>query len=308
MAPKTLLITGASGKQGGAVIDALLEAPESKDFTILAVTRNPGSPASVKLNSRADNVRTVQGDLHDIPGIFKAAQAAHPEPIWGVFSVQVPMGKNASPEIEETQGKGLVDEAIKQGVKQFVYTSVERGGEKSYENPTDVPHFISKHNIEHHLVDKTKDEKMGWTIIRPVAFMENFAEGFMGKMFGASWYSGLPNDKKLQLISVKDIGWYAAQSFINPEKYNKREINLAGDDISFNDADKVFRKKTGQPIPCTFGVLGSAVLWGVKEMGVMFKWFDAHGYGADVQMLKKEHPKLMSLGDWIDTQSWLPKK
>lgn len=249
--------------------------------------------------------------MNDVPGIFKAAQAAHPAPVYGVFSVQVPMGDGQTAETEETQGMGLIDESIKQGVKQFVYTSVERGGEKkSYDNPTFVPHFTSKHNIEHHLVDSTKvdEDKMSWTIIRPVAFMENFAEGFMGKVFGATWYSGMQQDKKLQLVSVKDIGWFAAQSFIHPDQYNQRSIGLAGDDISYNDADKVFQEKTGQAIPATFGAVGSALLWGSKEMGVMFKWFDEEGYGADMQAVKKEHPQLRSLGDWIDEQDWLSKK
>jgi hypothetical protein len=66
-----------------------------------------------------------------------------------------------------------VDGALEHEVKHFVYTSVDRGGdEKSYDNPTDIPHFISKYRIEHHLVDKAGD-KMGWTILRPVAFTDN---------------------------------------------------------------------------------------------------------------------------------------
>jgi hypothetical protein len=82
------------------------------------------------------------------------------------------MGRGASPETEEAQGKALVDEAVAAGVKFFVYTSVDRGGDaKSYETPTEIPHFVSKYNIEHYLVDKAGD-KMQWLIIRPVVFME----------------------------------------------------------------------------------------------------------------------------------------
>ena len=66
--------------------------------------------------------------------------------------------KGASVESEEAQGKALVDENIKRGVQHFVYASVERGGdERSWENPTDVPHFISKHRIEHYLRDRTAE-------------------------------------------------------------------------------------------------------------------------------------------------------
>jgi len=81
------------------------------------------------------------------------------------------MGKGASPESEEEQGKALIDESLKQGVKFFVYTSVDRGGDKSSDNPTPIPHFISKHNIEHHLQDKAGD-KMDWCVLRPTAFFD----------------------------------------------------------------------------------------------------------------------------------------
>jgi hypothetical protein len=88
------------------------------------------------------------------------------------MSNQTRAGGSASVEIEETQGKALVDGALAADVKFFVYSSVDRGGDdKSYENPTTVPHFTNKHNIEHHLVEKAGD-KMQWTILRPVAFTD----------------------------------------------------------------------------------------------------------------------------------------
>jgi len=165
---KVLLITGATGKQGGATIDALLDSPEAQKFTILAVTRNPDSPSAQKLKGRG--VKIVKGDLNDCPAIFESAKTVEAQPVWGVFSVQVPMGKGAS---EEAQGKALVDAAVANGVKMFVYSSVDRGGdEKSPDNKTQVPHFISKYNIEKHLVEKAKEAGMNWCILRPVAFMD----------------------------------------------------------------------------------------------------------------------------------------
>jgi uncharacterized protein YbjT (DUF2867 family) len=85
----------------------------------------------------------------------------------------VSQGKGASPKLEEAQGKALVDSAVANDLKYFVYSSVERGGdERSWENPTPVPHFASKHNVELHLREKAKATKMNWTILRPVAFMD----------------------------------------------------------------------------------------------------------------------------------------
>lgn len=303
-----ILVTGATGKQGGATVDALLASPSgSSDFTILAVTRSPNSASAQSLISKSPNIKILSGDLNDVPGLFNSAKAVHSN-IWGVFSVQVPMGKGQTTQTEEIQGKALVDEALKHGIKQFVYSSVERGGEKtSFDNPTPIPHFISKHNIEHHLVEKAQGTDMNYTILRPVAFMENWSSGFFGKMFGAMWSSALPADRKLQLISVQDIGYFAAQAFTNPDQYRNRAVGLAGDELTLDQANKIFMEKTGSPAPATYGFLGAGLMWGVKEVGTMFGWFRDVGYGVDIPALKKEHPGLLSLGDWIEKHSAFKK-
>ena len=149
---------------------------------------------------------------------------------------------------------------------------------------------------------------MSYTILRPVAFMENFTPDFMGKAFGATLAVGLPADKPLQYVSTSDIGHFAAQAFINPEKNKNRAIALAGDDLTFAQVDQVFKDKTGSGVPQTFGFIGSAVLWGVKEMGSMFEFFRGTGYGVQIPELKKEHPGLMTLGDWIEKKSAWAKK
>lgn len=163
--PKTVLITGATGKQGGAVINALSQAGSS-DFEILAVTRNTNSQSAQKLSSKKTTVKLVQGDLDDVPKLFQNAKEVATGSIWGVYSVQISMGKGVTLESEVKQGCDLIDESVKHGVKHFVYSSVERGGdEKSWDDPTPVDHFKSKHRIEHHLKDNAG--QMGWTILRP---------------------------------------------------------------------------------------------------------------------------------------------
>lgn len=174
---KNLLITGATGKQGGALISALLASRSAADYAIYAVTRNPSSSAAKALAAK-EHVNVIKGDLDDPEGLFKAAGVD----IWGVYSVQVPMGQKQTPVTEEMQGKQLVDAAAAHGhVKKFVYTSADRGGPKSSSTPTSVPHFISKHRIEQHLKTQAKEQNMGYTIFRPVAFMENITNDFPGK-------------------------------------------------------------------------------------------------------------------------------
>lgn len=164
MASKYILVTNATGNQGSSVIDALAKNP---GFTLLAQTRNTTSAGAQKIAAKGANVKLIEGSLDDIPALFKTAQEATAGAnIWGVYSVQISVGKGVTHDGEIRQGKAMVDEAVKAGVKHFVYSSVERGGdEKSWSTETPVLHFQSKYEIEHHLKDKAGS--MGWTILRP---------------------------------------------------------------------------------------------------------------------------------------------
>ena len=174
---RNILVTGATGKQGGAVLSALLASGATADFDIYAVTRNPSSPAATSLATKA-GLKIVQGDLDDPAALFNSVKV----PIWGVFSVQTFMGPGHTVATEQRQGTDLVDAAIAHGqVQQFVYASVDRGGPKSDSDPTNIPHFMNKFHIEKHLEKKAQEVGMGYTILRPVCFMEMLTTGFAGK-------------------------------------------------------------------------------------------------------------------------------
>ncbi|KAL4937292.1 hypothetical protein BDV06DRAFT_227100 [Aspergillus oleicola] len=83
------------------------------------------------------------------------------------------------------------DESLEQGAKFFVSSSVNRGGEHSLNNPTAVPHFIYKHEIEKHLIAKTKGNSMRWSILRPTAIFENLTPDYFGKVFATTWKMSL---------------------------------------------------------------------------------------------------------------------
>ena len=82
-----VLITGATGKQGGSLIKSLIS--RNAPFEILAVTRNPTSPSAQKLRNLSPSIKLVEGDLDNPAKIFQNAQRLTPSPIWGVYSVQV---------------------------------------------------------------------------------------------------------------------------------------------------------------------------------------------------------------------------
>ncbi|KAL3440695.1 hypothetical protein BJX65DRAFT_290128 [Aspergillus insuetus] len=297
-----VLITGATGKQGGSLIRNLVQ--RRAPFEILAVTRDPSSASAQKLASLSSSIKLVEGDLGNPAGIFQNAQRLTKSPIWGVYSVQAAIGNNA----EETQGKALIDESIKQHVKFFVYSSVDRGGEMhSFDNPTKIPHFIKKHNIEKRLIDLTKDGAMQWTILRPTAFYENLTPDFFGKVFATCFKMSLAG-KPLQLVATSDIGFFGAEAFLNPEQYKGKAISLAGDELTFDGMNSIFEQKTGQPLPMTFRPVCSFFMAMMKDMGYMFKWFRDEGYKADIARLRELHPEMKDFATWLEEDSGFKPK
>jgi len=224
MATRTILVLGATGKQGGATIKSLLDLPTTAGpIHILALTRNLSSPAAQALASaHPDVVELVQGDSTNPEPIFSARPQGS---IHAAFVVTLP-GKVS----EETQAIPLIEAAVAHGVKHIVFSSVDRGGdEKSWTNPTAINHFREKHNVELHLRELARAEpgKFTWTILRPVAFFDNWVPGMIGKMFSAMIAASMKPTTKLQLVSTRDIGMFAAAALTDPERWAGRAVGLA---------------------------------------------------------------------------------
>ncbi|KZV96234.1 nucleoside-diphosphate-sugar epimerase family protein [Exidia glandulosa HHB12029] len=295
MSLQRILVTGATGKQGGATVRALVRANEASTsgprFEILAVTRNPEGAAAKKLASLS-NVKLVKGDLEDVPAIFKAAGSD----IYGVYSVQVAMGGGANVVSEERQGKALADEAEKAGVKHFVYSSVDFG---NIEGTTGIPHFDSKRRVEEHIKAKNG---LKWTILRPVAFMDGFFDPQFATVFATLIKTKIRPNVKLQLIDSTDIGEFAVIAFANPEEYIGKTISIAGDELTYSEMSKAFEDVLGHPPKTTFSLVGTVINLMVKELRTMFAFFDKTGYKADVSRCKEIYPGLHSFRQYLETK------
>lgn len=266
-AVRRLVVTGATGKQGGALISALLEKP-SQPFEIYAVTRNKTSSTAQRLASKP-NVNVIEGNFDNPEAILRQVK----EP-WGVFSVTMPMNHVK----EEKDGKAMTAAATAAGVKHIVFTGADRG-KNSETDPTNIPHFASKFNIEKDIEEKAKSGRLTYTFLRPVCFFDNLTNDFMGKGFVSVWKLN-GNDTKLQMVGTSDIGKVAAEAFLNADspEYQNKAIPLAGDDFSPNDAARVFKEVTGQELPTTFSFVGTLLRWLLhKQLGLMFNWFKSDG-------------------------------
>jgi uncharacterized protein YbjT (DUF2867 family) len=275
----TILVTGATGKQGGALIDALA----GKDFRLRALTRHPDGEVAQKL--RAAGVDVVAGDLNDAGSLERALAGA-----WGAFAVQNTW--EAGVEAEEEQGKRLARVAKGAGVQHYVYASVG-----SADRHTGIPHFENKARVE----DTVRSLNFpSYAIYRPVFFMENLTSPWF--LNGDTIYSALDPATVLQMIAVADIGKYAARLFIDAERLNGREIDIAGDERTLPETAEVLGRAFGRAINYVQIPLED-VRKNSTDFALMLDWFNRVGYDVDIEDTAREFGITPTrLDQWASTQ------
>lgn len=197
------------------------------------------------------------------------------------------------------QGTGFIDEALKNDVKYFVYSSADRGGEKSLEPNEQFPHREIKSKIERHLMEVTKGSEMQWAIIRPTFFMSLVSPG----LYGRSALTALKiylSETPIQMIDVKDIGFFVADALKNPGRYVGKCLSIAGDNLNFKTIDKVFKEKTGSPAPVIPQSIMKIYFRWDREAAGFFDYFVKEGYGADIEQCRKMHPGLNDFASFVE--------
>ncbi|HET6267264.1 MAG TPA: NmrA/HSCARG family protein, partial [Acidobacteriota bacterium] len=224
---KIVLVTGATGKQGGAVIRHMV----SKDWRLRALTRDSGGAAAKRLADQ--NIEIVQGNLEDPASLQDVVRG-----VYGVFSVQDYWAVGAVREVQ--QGKNLADAAAAARVEHFVYSSV--GGA---ERNSGIDHWESKWEIEKYI------RKLGLpaTMLRPAAFMENYyIEQVEIGILKGKLVDPIRADKPYQTIATDDIGAFAALAFDRPNDFIGLNLEIAGSELTNPQAAAVFSRVLGKPV------------------------------------------------------------
>lgn len=281
---RVILVTGATGQQGGAIARELL----AKGRPVRAMTRSPESEAARSLAGLGATL--VRGDLDDPASLERAVEGAH-----GVLSVQNTW--EAGVEREEEQGKRLAEIARAGGVEHFVYQSVG-----SADRDTGIPHFDNKWRIEETV------RGLGfpsYVIIRPVFFMENLASSwFKPAIDDGTLALGIRPDTSLQMIAVADIGEYGALAFEGHEELNGRAIDIAGDELTPTGIAAVLSEVAGREIT-HHRVPIEEVRQVSEDFAMMLEWFDAVGYDADIEGNRAEFGiRPTRFREWAAAVSW----
>ena len=278
-----VVVTGATGNQGGAVARELL----ARGHRIRAMTRSPQGERARELAARGATV--VEGDLDDPVSLQRALDGG-----WGVFAVQNTW--EAGVEREEQQGLRIADLARKIGVHHFVYTSVG-----SAHRQTGIPHFENKWRVEERVRELNFPSHV---IIRPVFFMENFlSPSFKPGLDQGKLLVGIGPGTRLQMIAVEDIGKYGALAFDEHEKLNRREIDIAGDERTMPETAETLSTATGKRIVFEQVPIDEVRKFS-QDFALMLEWFDRVGYDVDIRANAEEFGiRPTSLAEWAASPS-----
>jgi uncharacterized protein YbjT (DUF2867 family) len=277
-----VVVTGATGKQGGAVVKSLLE----RGHEVRAVTRSTDSAKARELANAG--VTVVRASLEDTPALTKALEGAT-----SLFAMTTPF--EGGTQAETRQGVSAAN-AAKAARVHLVFTSVGSANRR-----TGVPHFDSKGEVEEHIA------KIGVcaTIVAPVYFMENLYFG-KAQLAKGVYATPLPPARRLAQVAVADIGAVAVRLLEDPGRFAGKRFDLAGDDLAGTDVVAILSRITGRPFTY-FQVPLDVIRQRMGEDGAkMYEWFDRVGYTVDRAALRREFPDVAfhDFESWAKVQDW----
>ena len=277
-----VVVTGATGKQGGSVVKSLLK----RGHQVRAITRTTDSAKARELAKAG--VTLIRASLEDTAALTKALGGAT-----SLFGMTTP--SEGGTEAEMRQGISAAD-AAKAADVHLVFASVGSANRR-----TGIPHFDSKYEVEKHIA------KIGVraTILAPVYFMENlhFAREQLAKGIYAA---ALPPTKALAQVAVADIGAVAVRVLEDAGRFTGKRFDLASDELTGNDVVAILSRVTGRPF-AYYPVPLDVIRQRMGEDGArMYEWLDRVGYTADRAALHHEFPGVVfhDFESWAKTQDW----
>jgi uncharacterized protein YbjT (DUF2867 family) len=272
-----VLVLGATGGQGGAVVGELL----ARGLRVRALVRRLDAPSVQRLSERS--VEAVVGSLDDRTSLAAAMRGAA-----GVFAVTTPF--EAGVDAEVAQGRAIVAAAIDEHVPHLVFSSVAGADQHS-----GVPHFESKTIIEAELAASG----VPYTITAPTYFFDN-ALGGVDRIYAGILDLPLPSDRPLQQLARPDLGAFVVKVLKNPEPYSGQRIELASDAATPAQMAEVLSAVLGRPVRHEHTPLESIRN---PDMHAMWTFLNGPAYHVDLQSLHTAHPDI----GWQSFSVWAQK-
>ncbi|WP_405165958.1 NmrA/HSCARG family protein [Nocardia sp. NBC_01499] len=277
-----VLVTGATGKQGGAATRRLLADRRA----VRALVRDPHAPAAQSLAAAGAELAVGDFDAPDtLPAALAGATAlfAVPPAAFG------PQGWDA--ELEAQRGLALVDAARRAGVEQIVFTGIA-----SF-NGDDTWGAAGKSRIE----EAIAASGTRYTLLRPVRFMENYLLRGMpvdGIIDGVHRHL-FPADQPMKVIALSDIADIAALAFADPDRFHGKTLELAGDALTPPAAAEAITNATGHPVRYQELDESAAASLGDSIAHTWRLLRSTGGWRADIPAIREIHPGLRTFDTWL---------
>jgi uncharacterized protein YbjT (DUF2867 family) len=275
---RRILVTGATGRQGGSVARHLLAA----GFPVRILARDPAKPAAVALERMGAEV--ARGDMENRASLDAAMTRVH-----GVYSVQNYWEKGVGYAGEIRQGRNLANAAKAAGVAHYVQASVADA-----DKAPDVEHFACKAQIEEYLDELA----LPHTILGETFYMENFLDAKNGPMMFPFLSGVLDPHTRLHMITVEDIGAIATAVFQDPQRWIGKRIDVAGDVLTVQQMRLAYRGVTGKRAK-GWAVPGFIIRMASRELWRQLRWNNDPGWSFGLEAARALNPAMTSFEDFV---------
>ncbi len=285
---RTILVTGATGAQGGGVARHLLARGK---FAVRGLTRDPDSDKAVAL--RKAGAEVVQGDLEAPETLYAALRGCYG--VYGVTNFWEHFEK------EYGQGKNLVDAVARARIKHFVFSTLPYC-KKISGGKLDVPHFDLKAQLEEH----ARRLKVNATFVHCAFYFENFLSFFPPKKQADGTFAfGFPQgDTPLAGVAVEDVGCIVATIFERPDEYLGKVVGIVGDDLTGSQYAETMTRLLGAKVVYnhipreTFASFGFP---GADDLANMFEFNRLYipDRQADLEACRAVNPKMQTFESWL---------
>ncbi|KAF5005579.1 hypothetical protein FDECE_7986 [Fusarium decemcellulare] len=241
-----LAVFGATGLQGGSVIDRVLNDTElSRQYRVRAITRDPGSDKAKELEAK--NIEVAQGDVSDRISLGKALAGVHT-----VFLMTTPDFGTDAIQLEFDAAKNVADVSVERGVQYIIFSTLPPVKDISGGKYSKITMFDAKAKAESYI----RSLPIRSAFYSPSSFMEIWITAAAPKKTsdGSNKFimaqPASPRTRVPLVDAASDTGKFIASILASPEKYEEKTIYGAVGTHSLEEMAAVFAKVTKADVAC----------------------------------------------------------
>jgi len=273
---RLILVGGATGQQGGAVVDELL----ARGYTVRGMSRKPDGKKAQR--AAAKGIEIVRGDYGDPESLSTAMQGVDGVFFYTAFSPN-----------ELQQGENVIKAATAAGVKHLIYSLGAAA------DPFNGMEGAMAGQVEM----KIRESDIPFTVLRPVAFMENYRRQ-QKRIARTGIVDSRAPERIATMIAVRDIGFFVGEAFDHPDDWVGQAVNISGDEMSMAELAATFGRVMGREVPYNRLPLEQFLAQLPKPLRPLFRWYDEVGYAADTAMWRARYPNLMTVDAYLRDTGW----